>query len=1460
MSKLLTERSSKPGKTAASKGHGALKSAARAAVSPFKLEALEERQLFAWGAFPTLIGQDKLVANYPNLRGQGESVVLIDSGIDYKHPALGGGFGAGFKIAGGYDFVDKDADPYVGDSNVHATGIAGIIAANQYTFQGNTFRGLAPDVKVYVLRQSGSQQAKQALQWVINNKSALNIVAVNLTDFFTDQFNPYIYQNELNTLGSMGVFVASPTGNLGPSSPVTLPGASPSVYTTCAIDLTGAVTSFSQRDFVVDLVAPGERVTIPYYDYAAGKSIYTDYAQGTSWSTAHLTGLALLIRQINPSWTPAQVMGIIRDAGKETYDPDTGLTFPRIDVYKAVQLAYDRLNNTGVPQPFGADPALLGNVIELENYDKGGQGFAYSDTDYKNVTSIYRGNGVDIERTSDGGSDGYTISYTKAGEWMNYTLDAGTGGTYTIDVRAAAAASGGKFHIEIDGVDKTGQLSVVNTGSYSTYANVTKTGVVIGAGVHRVRVVFDANTSAGFVGNFNWMKFTKTAGGGGGGAANTPFTGIAYNLPGTLQVENFDNGGQDIAYNDSTSANLGGAYRSSGVDIEPTSDTGGGYDIGYTVVGEWLKYTVNVTAGGTYTLGFRVAAATAGAKFHLEVDGDDVTGALTMPSTGGYQTWQTLVKSGVVLSSGQHVLRLVFDAANANGSIGNINWISFDNASAPTTPAAPTGLVATVQSATKVGLSWVDNASNESNYFVERKTGNGSWQVLTPAGLGADTTSYVDTTASASTSYSYRVRASNSFGDSNYSNEDSTTTPAAPKPTPFSGAPFTIGQTIQAEDYDAGGQGVAYNDVDSANRGGKYRLNDGVDIETTSDTGDGFNIGFTSAGEWLNYTVSVTTAGPINFSARIASLNGGASFHVEIDGVNVSGAVAVNSTGGYQSWQTLARALGTLSVGEHAMKIVVDAGGMNLNWFKLTAGGVVQPPAAPSSLSAVVNGSTSVTLNWQDNSSTEDTFSIERKIGSNGGWSVVGSANGSNGSTGTYTDNSVISGNTYYYRVSALIGSTGSSPSNEASAPVPLPQGSPYKGTPFVLGQTIQAEDFDNGGEGVGYHDTSSANYGGAYRSTAVDIEASSDTGGGYDIGWTAAGEYLNYSFTLDSATAVTFSARVASSPGGGIFRVLIDGVDSSGQINVGATGGWQAWQTLTRTLGTLSSGAHTMQILFDAGNVNVNWFRLDSSAPATPPAAPTNLTAQAGSPTSVALAWDDNSNNEASFTVERRTGTTGAWSVVGQASANASGTATYTDNKAGGNNLYYYRVTATNSGGPSAPTNLATATTPTPASTPFGGTPFSTGGTIQAEDFNNGGEGVAYHDTDAAANGSAPNYRPGEGVDIETTSDTGGGYNVAYVKAGEVLTYTITIDADGIYSFDARVAAAGNGGSIHAEIDGQNVTGSIALGNTGGWQNWQTRTVNGIALTAGQHILSVVADTNGQYGYTGNLNWFKVS
>ena len=135
-------------------------------------------------------------------------------------------------------------------------------------------------------------------------------------------------------------------------------------------------------------------------------------------------------------------------------------------------------------------------------------------------------------------------------------------------------------------------------------------------------------------------------------ATGGPFRGVRATIPGDVQAEHFDEGGANVGYRDADPENLGGQFRATGVDIRATSDVGGGYNIGWMTAGEWLAYSVDITRPGVYTISARVAAAAAGGVFHIEVDDTDVTGPLAVPNTGGWQTWQSVDKTGSTAARG----------------------------------------------------------------------------------------------------------------------------------------------------------------------------------------------------------------------------------------------------------------------------------------------------------------------------------------------------------------------------------------------------------------------------------------------------------------------------------------------------------------------------------------------------------------------------------------------------------------------------------------------------------------------------------------------------------------------------------------------------------------------------------------------------------------------------------------
>jgi hypothetical protein len=322
---------------------------------------------------------------------------------------------------------------------------------------------------------------------------------------------------------------------------------------------------------------------------------------------------------------------------------------------------------------------------------------------------------------------------------------------------------------------------------------------------------------------------------------SSPFTGTPMALPGRIELENYDLGGEGVAYHDTTAGNSSGAYRSDDVDIRVTTDSSGGYNLKSVRASEWLNYTVTIAAAGTYTLGFRMASNGPGGTVHVAIDGSDVSGPIALPDTGGWNTWQTVTTSGVTLPAGTHVLTLVIDANGALGTAADLNWL--------------------------------------------------------------------DVTAAASASR------------------------------PFTGTPAALPGTIEAEAYDLGGEGIAYHDTTAGNSSGAYRSDD-VDIRVTTDSSGGYNLKSVRASEWLNYTVTVSAAGTYSLDVRIASLGPGGTIHFTLDGADVTGAIVLPDTGGWNTWQTVTTNGVTLPAGTHVLTLVIDANGAlgtaaDINWFRV---------------------------------------------------------------------------------------------------------------------------------------------------------------------------------------------------------------------------------------------------------------------------------------------------------------------------------------------------------------------------------------------------------------------------------------------------------------------------------------------------------------------------------------------
>jgi len=410
----------------------------------------------------------------------------------------------------------------------------------------------------------------------------------------------------------------------------------------------------------------------------------------------------------------------------------------------------------------------------------------------------------------------------------------------------------------------------------------------------------------------------------------SPYGGVAHKIPGTIQLEEYDHGGNGFAYYDDTPGSqvspVVNFRTDEDVDIETCTDAGGGYNIGYATAGEWLEYTVNVEAAGTYDLELRVACNGTGRTLSVAMDGTAIAGNVSIPNTGGWQSWQTVTVRDIELTTGTKVMRVTMGETD----YVNMNYVTFRgvNVSLPpvvslTGPSNNAGygsdetvrLTATASdpdgSVSKVDFYAGDlliGSAGSVPYSIDWSRMNPGVYVLTAV---ATDNKGISTTSSPVTITIRAVQA------------------------PFHGVAHLIPGRIEAEEYDLGGEGLGYHEANTnGNQGGAPFRSDEVDIEVTQDEEGVYNIAYILEGEWLQYTVDVMSSGVYDLNLRMAADGAGKTLHIEIDGVDVTGPIQVPNTGGWQTWETFTVRDVSLTAGEHVLRIVFGSSYMNLNYVE----------------------------------------------------------------------------------------------------------------------------------------------------------------------------------------------------------------------------------------------------------------------------------------------------------------------------------------------------------------------------------------------------------------------------------------------------------------------------------------------------------------------------------------------
>ncbi len=320
-----------------------------------------------------------------------------------------------------------------------------------------------------------------------------------------------------------------------------------------------------------------------------------------------------------------------------------------------------------VPQaPYGGTAHPIPGTIQLEEFDVGGNGSAYMDDTPGSETDVtFRDDeDVDLENCTDTGA-GYNLGWTSAGEWLEYTVNVTKPGRYSLDIRSAVNGTDRTVSVTMDGEAIATDIAIPNTTGWQVWQTVTVDDIVLMPGEKVMRLTIGATDYV----NLNYVTFTLEE-----EFIQEPFNSTAHQIPGKIEAEEYDLGGEGLAYHEANmNGNQGnGTFRDDEVDIEVCTDAGGGFNLGYTLTGEWLEYTVNVANTGNYDLDLRLAKDGDGGLFHIEMDEVDITGPIAVPNTGGWQVWETVKLEDLSLTAGEHIMKIVFDT-----DYTNLNYVTF---------------------------------------------------------------------------------------------------------------------------------------------------------------------------------------------------------------------------------------------------------------------------------------------------------------------------------------------------------------------------------------------------------------------------------------------------------------------------------------------------------------------------------------------------------------------------------------------------------------------------------------------------------------------------------------------------------------------------------------------------------------------------------------------------------------
>jgi len=342
-----------------------------------------------------IINADSVWLTY-GLEGDSIKIGIIDTGIDYYHPDLGGGFGSEFKVYGGKDFVNDDLDPM--DDNGHGTHIAGIISAD------GAIKGVAPHSNLLAIKAFDDTgwgrwwHILSALDYALDpDDDPLTNDRVDIINMsWGSQENPYdeTISNAVENLENTGVIFVASAGNGGPNyRTLNSPAVVPHVIAVGNITKADSINNGSSRGPAIsnlsikpDLVAPGTDII--------STNLNGGYVSmsGSSMATPMVSGAAALLLQKHPEWSPELIKSKLKNSaaniGYNQFTQGAG----KVDVFKAAKsetVAYPSSINLDVIEGDSNNLCTLNKIINF--YNSGNDTVNYS-TSYNNPV----GDGLNI--------------------------------------------------------------------------------------------------------------------------------------------------------------------------------------------------------------------------------------------------------------------------------------------------------------------------------------------------------------------------------------------------------------------------------------------------------------------------------------------------------------------------------------------------------------------------------------------------------------------------------------------------------------------------------------------------------------------------------------------------------------------------------------------------------------------------------------------------------------------------------------------------------------------------------------------------------------------------------------------------------------------------------------------------------------------------------------------------------